>query len=235
MEESARILLVDDDPDHRLVIATMLMRHGFLVREAATAEEGLELYGNDNFDVILLDIMLPGMDGMELLSRMRRMRPHDDAPVVFVSALHDPATIRRGLELGAIEYLTKPIDYDELQIRLGTLMRLRRLQRQLRDELQRHSAQQTFAEVMVTLSHHINNAAMSILMRCDLVHPDNAAEAGGFRDLVREQTKNIVNVVKSLQQVAQKQEKAGSTSYSMDQAMIDLRALLESYKALEQK
>jgi two-component system sensor histidine kinase/response regulator len=230
MEERPKILVVDDDPDHRLVLLTMLMRHGFAVTEAPTAEEGLEHYRSESFDIILLDIMLPGMDGMELLAEMRVIRPQDEAPVVFVSAVHDSNTIRKGLELGAIEYLTKPVDYDELQVRMGTLMRLRRLQQQVREDLAGRAEQRAFMEVMVTLAHHINNAAMTTLMRCDLVHPDDPAEAAEFRDLVRDQTQKIVNVVRSLQEVASSQQAAGTKAYSTDQAMIDLRHMLEAFK-----
>src|SRR5262245_33296336 len=114
--ESPYILAVDDDPDHRLVLRRLLERWGYRIDEAESAEEGVEKYAATSYDIILLDIMLPGMDGLQLLQEMRKRRPTDDAPVIFISARTDKSTILRGLEGGAIEYLTKPVDFDELHI-----------------------------------------------------------------------------------------------------------------------
>jgi two-component system alkaline phosphatase synthesis response regulator PhoP len=103
-----RVLVVDDEPAMRLLCRVNLPLAGFDVVEAVDGASALELLRSQPFDVVLLDVMMPGVNGFVVAEQLRA----DGAatPVVFLSARADHDDIRRGLELGAVDYVTKPFD-----------------------------------------------------------------------------------------------------------------------------
>lgn len=104
----ASILLVDDDELNLKVLARRLLQDGYLVAMAATAAAALDIMDRQHFDLVLLDIDMPGMNGIELLKQIQK-RPHaDQTRVIMLSALSDPATIKNCLGQGAADYLVKP-------------------------------------------------------------------------------------------------------------------------------
>lgn len=114
------ILVVEDDPQLRLLIARALKEHGYHVLTASTGAEMQVLLESGRADLIVLDIMLPGTSGIELL---RRLRMKSDLPVIFVSARGDEADRVIGLELGADDYLAKPFGTRELIARIAAVLR----------------------------------------------------------------------------------------------------------------
>lgn len=116
-----RLLLVEDSTRLRQSVTTWLTRKGFAVDASADGEEGLWLAENNDYDVILLDIMLPKLDGLTLLKRLRaKGRP---AHVLLLTAKDTVADRVRGLELGADDYLVKPFALEELLARVQALCR----------------------------------------------------------------------------------------------------------------
>lgn len=230
----ARILVVDDDSSHRMVVRRMLERRDYAVEEAESAEEGIEMYATGAYDIILLDMMLPGMDGIELLQQMRKRKPNDDTPVIYISARTDKSTILRGLETGAIEYLPKPLDYDELQIRLATLLRIRTLQREVARQEQALAQQRALTEMLVTIAHHINNAAGTLLLRADMMKAADPDSVEEFRAIVKQQTEFIATVVRSLT-FAVHTGGIATTEYGAETAMVDLNKLLADLAAKSAK
>jgi DNA-binding response OmpR family regulator len=115
---SRQILVVDDDPLLRRSLAFNLERSGYQVQTAASAEGALELIRNQPPDLILLDIGLPGMDGLAALRVLR-----DQVPVIFVTARHRQLDEVLGLELGAEDYITKPFEFEVLLARVRTVLR----------------------------------------------------------------------------------------------------------------
>ena len=118
MEE--RILLVEDDPSIREVVALGLGRSGFRVTTAADGREGLLRARRDPFDLVLLDVMLPTLDGLEIL---RELRKESRLPVVMLTARSDTTDVVVGLELGADDYVTKPFEIRELVARVRAVIR----------------------------------------------------------------------------------------------------------------
>lgn len=116
------ILLVEDDPTLRLLTARALRSHGYEVGTAATGAEMWVLMEGGAVDLIVLDIMLPGTSGIELLRRLRR---EHDLPVIFISARGHEEDRVLGLELGADDYLAKPFSTRELIARIGAVLRRR--------------------------------------------------------------------------------------------------------------
>ena len=96
------------------VLETLLSTEGYRVDLAKTGEEGLEAYGRRAYDVVLLDVSMPGIGGLAVLHRVRRSGPNASTPVIVVSAVKDEETIERCMSAGAQAYLTKPVRPAEL-------------------------------------------------------------------------------------------------------------------------
>lgn len=104
------LLLAEDDPDIQLVARTALRRAGFDVSLAANGAEALARVAEQRPDVVLLDWMMPQVDGLEACLRLKTNPVTQDIPVIFLTARSQEAEIKRGLQLGAIGYITKPFD-----------------------------------------------------------------------------------------------------------------------------
>jgi len=117
---STRILTVEDDERIRTAVKMALEDEGWQVEEAETGEAALEAFNRHPADVVLIDIMLPGVDGFEVCRSVRRT---SDVPIVMVTARADTHDVVAGLEAGADDYLTKPFAPKELSARIRALMR----------------------------------------------------------------------------------------------------------------
>ncbi len=110
------LLLVEDDPRIRGALRLALTDEGYHVVEAATGEQALDELGVATPDVVLLDLMLPGIDGLEVCARIR---DRGDLPIIMVTARTSSDEVIAGLEAGADDYVTKPVDAGELAARIG--------------------------------------------------------------------------------------------------------------------
>jgi len=115
-----RILSVEDDERIRTAVKLALEDEGWTMEEAETGEQALDLFARNPADVVLIDIMLPGMDGFEVCRSIRRA---SDVPIVMVTARADTHDVVAGLEAGADDYLTKPFAPKELSARIRALLR----------------------------------------------------------------------------------------------------------------
>jgi DNA-binding response OmpR family regulator len=115
-----RILAVEDDERIRAAVKLALEDEGWTVAEAATGEDALTVFQQEPADVVLIDIMLPGIDGFEVCRSIRRT---SDVPIVMVTARADTHDVVAGLEAGADDYLTKPFAPKELSARIRALLR----------------------------------------------------------------------------------------------------------------
>ncbi|EJE49384.1 response regulator containing a CheY-like receiver domain and a GGDEF domain [Acidovorax sp. CF316] len=120
--ERATILVVDDTPDNLQLLAG-LFRDRFKVKIAHNGEKALAICQSDAPpDLILLDVMMPGMDGFEVARRLREHHASECTPIIFVTAMTDDASRHQGLSLGAIDYVFKPIEPELLHLRVSNLM-----------------------------------------------------------------------------------------------------------------
>jgi two-component system, OmpR family, response regulator MprA len=123
MSEATRILVVDDDPKIRTVVRRGLAYEGYRVVEAASGEEGLEKAREHLPDLVILDVMLPGIDGLEVTRRLRSTG--DELAILMLTARDEVKDRVEGLETGADDYLVKPFSFEELLARVHALLRRR--------------------------------------------------------------------------------------------------------------
>src|SRR6202171_4424796 len=124
-DHPARVLIVDDEPHTRQVLEVMLTPEGHLLQTAASGEEALAMVAHQPPDLILLDIMMPGMDGYQVAGRIKGNIATRNIPVIMVTALGDRDARMLGLRAGAEDFLTKPVDRAELCVRVRNLLRLK--------------------------------------------------------------------------------------------------------------
>ncbi|MDE2487303.1 MAG: response regulator [Alphaproteobacteria bacterium] len=135
-----RLLVVDDVDDNRTILSRRFTRLGFDCIEAESGERALELIAVEPFDVVLLDIMMPGIDGLEVLRTLRETYTQDQLPVIMVSAKSTSEDVVDGLLLGANDYITKPVDLKVAQARVEAQLARKRADdasRSAQRELQR--------------------------------------------------------------------------------------------------
>ena len=122
---AARLLVVDDTEDNRDMLSRRLQRRGYEVLVAEDGEQALELLENETIDLVLLDIMMPGIDGIEVLRRIRSTHSQGQLPVIMATARAGSTDVVEALELGANDYVTKPLDFPVVLARVQTQLRTR--------------------------------------------------------------------------------------------------------------
>ncbi len=127
------ILIVDDAPNNIKVIGTILRKKGFQVSIAQSGRQALDIIAQNRPDLILLDIIMRGMDGFEICRNLKNDSATRDIPVIFLSALSDTADKVKGLNIGAVDYVTKPIEPEELLARINTHLTIQSLRRELEE------------------------------------------------------------------------------------------------------
>jgi adenylate cyclase len=124
---AGRVLLVDDDPLNRMLLARSLEREGHRVGSAANGQEALEILCESPFDVVLLDIVMPELDGVSVLERLKRDPVLQHVPVIMISAVDEIDTVIRCIEMGAEDYLPKPFNPVLLRARINAALAKKRL------------------------------------------------------------------------------------------------------------
>lgn len=117
-----QVLLVDDDPDLSLMLRTLLRGQDFRIDAVYTGVEGIDSVKSQTPDVVILDLLMPEMDGWEVC---QQIRDFSDVPILILSALGAPGSVARALDAGADDYLIKPVHASLLASRLRTLVRRR--------------------------------------------------------------------------------------------------------------
>src|SRR6185312_10169486 len=130
-EARPRLLIVDDISDNRSVLKRRFERRGFDVAEAESGLIAIDLIEQGPFDLVLLDVMMPGIDGMETLKRIRSRKSASTLPVIMVTAKSESDNIVDALEQGANDYVTKPVDFAVALARVNTQISRKRAEQQV--------------------------------------------------------------------------------------------------------
>ncbi|HZH43018.1 MAG TPA: hybrid sensor histidine kinase/response regulator [Lysobacter sp.] len=160
---TGRILVVDDQSANVRVVGTLLARHGYEVVAASSGQEALQRYHESRPDLILLDMMMPGMDGFDVLAALRALPEPLNVPVVFVTAAHDHDLLLRAFDAGAVDYVTKPFLPEELLARVNAHIGLKLT----RDRLERVARERE--ELVNLVAHDLKNPLTSVLFASDVL------------------------------------------------------------------
>ena len=144
MTEKKRILIADDEPSNTTLFASVLESCNYIVDKAFDGEECVQKAQSANFDLILLDVNMPKLDGYEVIKELKRMPHLRHTPVVFLTGYGtSPANIESGYLLGSTEYWTKPIAVQELEVRVRAILRIAEAEKKLRE------AQEVFISMII--------------------------------------------------------------------------------------
>lgn len=165
-QNSGRILVVDDQAANLRVVSNLLQRQGYEVVTAGNGPDALARYAESPPDLVLLDMIMPGMDGFEVLAALRADAPPLRVPVVFVTAAQDRDLLLRAFDAGVVDYVTKPFLPEELLARVNAHIGLK----MTRDRLERVARER---EALVNLvAHDLKNPLTSVLFASDLLRSD---------------------------------------------------------------
>lgn len=186
------ILVVDDQPANLRVVSTLLARHGHEVITASSGEEALALASGQAPDLMLLDMMMPGMDGFALLAEIKQRAALLRVPVVFLTAAQDRELLLRAFDAGAVDYVTKPFMPEELLARVNAHLGLKLT----RDRLERMVRERQ--ELVNLVAHDLKNPLTSVLFASDILI------AGGVRtervprylEMVRDSANDALGYIK---------------------------------------
>ena len=186
MNETANILVVDDEPSARKTIEMLLMREGYVMHFAANGPEALGLVEQNPPDAILLDVMMPGMDGFEVCQILKDSPVTQHIPIILVTALDSKKDLARGLDAGADDFLHKPYNSMELRARVRSMLRIKR----------RHDALEEALRLREDLSnmivHDIRSPLSSILIYADLLENFVSEEIGrDYLGTIRNETNRL--------------------------------------------
>jgi len=131
---NSKILIVDDEERNRRLLNKWLDEEGYECHSASSGRSALSLAMTIEPDLILLDLMMPGMDGFQVAAQLKENSDTDNIPIIMVTAITDKKSMIRALSFGAEEFLTKPVDSNELQIRVRNMLRLKKASDLLRNQ-----------------------------------------------------------------------------------------------------
>jgi len=209
-EIKGKVLIVEDDKNYAEILKRVIMKNGYEINLAYDGKEGLELSTKWKPDVIIVDWMMPGMSGIELISKLREHPELRFSYIIMLTARVETEDKITGLEAGADDFITKPVDFGELIARIRVGFRTKKLQSEIA-ELQHESA---LLEMARTLGHEINNPLNIIYLALELINrafkEDNPDKEKIIENLNRihqasERIKEIVNKLISLRKPAFKE------------------------------
>lgn len=187
---SETILIVDDTPANLSVLAECLSDANYSLLVAEDGEDALALTARNTPDLILLDVMMPGLDGFATCRRLKERAETRDIPVIFMTALTDTAEKLRAFDAGAVDYITKPIQHEEALARIHTHLTIRRLRRELEQEL---ALKERFMRVA---SHDLRNPLCLILMSGELARRKGApAQIAEYLESIHSSAKQMQRII----------------------------------------
>lgn len=159
------VLLVDDNPNNLKVLSEAVQGCGWKALMATDGESALEQTEYAHPDLILLDVMMPGIDGFETCRRLKANPITQNTPVIFMTALSDATDKVKGLEIGAVDYITKPFQHEEVIARLKLHLKISHLTRTLEQKVQERTAEltQSIQQLKQTQIQLIQSEKMSTL------------------------------------------------------------------------
>ena len=169
------VLIVDDTPHNVALLRDLLVPRGYRTYEAENGLQALELLRAEQPDIILLDVMMPGLDGFETCRRLKANAATRDIPVIFLTARAEETDLLAGFEAGAVDYLTKPFNHPELLKRVETHVQLHKLQQSLERQVEEKTEQllraqklEGMGQLAAGIAHEVSSPVQFISTNAEL-------------------------------------------------------------------
>lgn len=230
------ILAVDDNEQNRALVQATLEEEGYRVVLAAGGEEGLNAFEQELPDCVLLDVRMPGVDGLAVCRAIRARSVGNDTPIVFLTALRDVETFDEALQAGGDDFLTKPVRPTELIVRVQAALKLRRLTdenrgyyetiRSQRDALMRLQLQKE--QLMAFVVHDLKNPVSTLDLHAQLLLRDKGLSASSAESAraIRNEAKLLVQQINTLLDLS----KSDEGKLTETQSPVELRPLANEIK-----
>ncbi|WP_190285737.1 hybrid sensor histidine kinase/response regulator [Montanilutibacter psychrotolerans] len=186
------ILVVDDQSANLRVVSSLLSRQGYTVLVAGNGDEALATYAESVPDLILLDMMMPGMDGFDVLAALRSRHAPLRTPVIFVTAAQDRELLLRAFDAGVVDYVTKPFLPEELLARVNAHIGLKLT----RDRLERVARERE--ELVNLVAHDLKNPISSVLFASDILRNDGCRpeRVPRYLDMIHESADDALGYIR---------------------------------------
>ncbi len=222
------VLIVDDVSQNLHIAEAILGKDGYRIVKAENGLEALELVSARKVDLVLLDIMMPEVDGFSVAKKLKEKDDTANIPIIFLTARNDTESITKGFELGAVDYITKPFRGEELRMRVKTHLRLRHTQRELREA---NAAKDKFFSI---IAHDLRSPFTALVGMAqylaggiDKLDPATAKE---LLEGMHKSSKNAFNLLENLLEWSRVQ----TGRMPMHPKKVDLHEILEENLALFQ-
>ncbi len=225
----AKILIVDDDATTRKLLKHIFSKggEGYVIIEANSGMAALEMIEKDRPDIILLDILMPAMDGFEVCRELKADTKYKDIPILFITAVEETRDKIRGFQMGAADYITKPINPEELKARVAAHLRIKWLENE-RVELEKL---RTVKDMIATYNHNMNQPLTAAYAYIGVLAAKMKKDDRESRTIGN--IKKELDKVKSILQKIQSIDKVKRTNYVGDAGMIKLEKAPKDIKESE--
>lgn len=222
------ILIVDDTPANLGVLVETLGAAGYQLMVAEDSEEALAQTAQTQPDLILLDVMMPGLDGFETCRRLRAQPTTRDVPVLFMTALSETADKVKAFAAGGVDYITKPIEHEEALARVRTHLALRRLRRELEDQLVLKD------RFMRIAGHDLRNPLCLILMAGELARrqPDTSPAVTKYLTNIGDSAAQMRRIIDTFLEI---RAPSGGTAGRVDLSLLAAAVARQHEHAAERK
>ena len=223
------ILIVDDEESNRLLFRLLLRAEGYRFLEAGNGQIALDILREKPVDLVILDLMMPIKDGFSVLEDVQNDTKLRNVPIIIASALSEPEQVERGLRLGAIDYLHKPLSEDvrkfQLKLKARNLVNLKHLRDELaamQEERLIQERDRTVIEMAGAASHEINQPLTVIMGRLELLlrHLPKEDEKYKEVEIIYNQAGRIADIVHNIGKITRYEKK----KYVGDSSIIDISA-----------
>jgi len=220
-EQKGRIMLVDDEITHRKLIKTVLGTKKYDFIEVSSGFDAIELFKTEKFDMILMDLNMPGITGLEAITQIKQLKRGVEIPIIMITAQSNLHGLIQGIESGAVEYIVKPFNHDELRAKINAIYNFHRQRLELANTQTELERLKLLQQTIVTLSHHINNAFSSVSLFLQTVNPHNPEQVKELIKVVENQIGKVLAVIKGMEEMAKKSDiklvdYPGATSEMLD-------------------
>ncbi len=227
----SKILIVDDQPANLSILFDYLDKHKGRIFLAQNGQKALELAVSKEPDIIVLDIMMPGMDGYEVCKKLKSQENTGEIPVIFMSALTETEHIIKGFEAGGVDYIIKPVQYREAIARISTHLKIRSMERERRQMDLRLKSAEKFESLGVMaggVAHNFNNMLSKALGYAELTLMTLPED--------RQEKKNIKKIIEAIHRASDMTKEmityTGSNIFTLSMEHVNLSRIVKEIQEL---